>query len=161
MFESFTERARRVVVIAQDECQALGHEEMGSEHMLLGLLADPGGLAGQVLHSLGLDLASARSTVIAQRGQLTAGSTGIVPFTTWAKSAIELAHRESDRLAHPYVGTEHLLLGLIRMGKGRWLDVVHALGGDERDLRASMLGLIDSHDQGDEDLPPEDLAPTQ
>ena len=159
MFERFTERARRVVVVAQEECVALGHDEIGSEHLLLALTNQQDGLAGQALGSLGIDLRSARSEVVSQLGRRDVISPSDLQFSVWVKSGLRLSDRESKQLGHDYVGTEHLLLGLIRMGKGRWLDVVHALGVNERDLRASVLGLIDSYDSGDEGLPLEDRAP--
>ena len=147
------------MVTAQQECRDFGHEQIGSEHLLLALIAASDGLAGQVLASLGIELDAARSELIAHFGRGAARPTGFLPFSTWAKSGIALSEREATQLGQEFVGTEHLLLGLIRIGKGGWLDIMHALGVDERDVRASVLGLIDSHDRGHGDLPPEDRAP--
>ena len=119
MFERFTDRARRVVVLAQDEARMLDHNYVGTEHILLGLIHEGEGVAAKALESLGISLDAVRQQVeeIIGRGQQQAPS-GHIPFTPRAKKVLELSLREALQLGHTYIGTEHILLGLIREGDG-------------------------------------------
>lgn len=114
MFERFTEHARQVVTLAQEEARTMKHEHIGTEHLLLGLLAEDGGHAGRVLTSLGLSLETARASVIAARGEGKTATASPTPFTLRAQKSMEFALREALSLGHNYIGTEHLLLGLLR-----------------------------------------------
>src|SRR5215469_5088542 len=118
MFERFTSRARRSVVAAQEEARSLGHNYIGTEHVLLGLLSEPEGLASRALAPFGISLASTREEVAAKVGTGTEPMKGHIPFTPRAKKVLELALREALQLHHNYIGTEHILLGLIREGDG-------------------------------------------
>ena len=114
MFERFTERARQVVVLAQDEARALKHNYIGTEHILLGLLREEEGLAARVLESLDITVEEVRAQVARIVGQGDEVTTGQIPFTPRAKKVLELALREALSLGHNYIGTEHILLGLVR-----------------------------------------------
>src|SRR5277367_3229468 len=118
MFERFTNAARRVVVLAQEEAREIGHSYIGTEHLVLGLIHEDSGIAGQVLRGLGMTLGEARQDAIARvgRGQSKIGKR--IPFTPRAKKTLEGALREALQLSHNYIGTEHLLLGVIREGEG-------------------------------------------
>jgi ATP-dependent Clp protease ATP-binding subunit ClpC len=118
MFERFTDRARRVIVLAQEEAGALDHNYIGTEHILLGLIREGDGVAAKALEALGVGLAAMRQQVeeIVGRGQ--GPRSGHIPFTPRAKKVLELSLREAVRLGHNYIGTEHILLGLIREGDG-------------------------------------------
>ncbi|HTZ24890.1 MAG TPA: Clp protease N-terminal domain-containing protein, partial [Streptosporangiaceae bacterium] len=118
MFERFTNRARHVVVLAQEEARDLKHNYIGTEHILLGLLGEPEGYAGRVLASFGITRAGAREEVTAMIGLGAAAPSGHIPFTPRAKKTLELSLREALQLHHNYIGTEHILLGLIREGDG-------------------------------------------
>ena len=118
MFERFTDRARHVVVLAQEEARRLDHNYIGTEHILLGLLGEPDGIAGRVLDGVGMSLESTRQEVTAIVGTGTTAPSGHIPFTPRAKKTLELALREALQLQHNYIGTEHILLGLIREGEG-------------------------------------------
>jgi ATP-dependent Clp protease ATP-binding subunit ClpA len=118
MFERFTNRARHVVVLAQEEARRLHHNYIGTEHLLLGLLGEPDGLASRALQGFGLSADGARDSVTAIVGTGTAEPSGHIPFTPRAKKTLELALREALQLHHNYIGTEHILLGLIREGDG-------------------------------------------
>src|SRR5947207_9407082 len=118
MFERFTERARRVVVLAQEEARALNHNYIGTEHILLGLVYDGEGVAAEALESLGISLEAVRLQVEEIIGRGASASTGHIPFTPRAKKVLELSLREALQLGHDYIGTEHILLGLIREGEG-------------------------------------------
>jgi ATP-dependent Clp protease ATP-binding subunit ClpA len=118
MFERFTSRARHVVVLAQEEARRLHHNYIGTEHILLGLLGEPDGVAGVVLAGFGISLESARGEVAAIVSPGTTAPSGHIPFTPRAKKTLELALREAVHLQHNYIGTEHILLGLIREGEG-------------------------------------------
>jgi ATP-dependent Clp protease ATP-binding subunit ClpC len=143
VFERFTERARQVVVFAQDEARALGHDYIGTEHLLLGLLREEDGLGARVLAELGLTLEAARTQVLAIEGPGGAvEATGQIPFTPRGKHALELSLREALALGHNYIGTEHLLLGLLREGEGVASKVLHALGLEEEQVRARVVGLL-------------------
>ena len=142
MFERFTDRARRVVVLAQDEARLLDHNYIGTEHLLLGLLQEGQGVAARALEALGVDLAGVRSRVqeIIGRGQHE--QTGHIPFTPRAKTVLELALREARDLGHEYIGTEHILLGLVREGQGVAAQVLVALGAGEAQVREKVTELV-------------------
>jgi ATP-dependent Clp protease ATP-binding subunit ClpC len=142
VFERFTERARQVVVLAQDEARLLKHNYIGTEHELLGLIREEEGLAARVLESVGLTVDDVRADVtrIVGRGQGT--PSGQIPFTPRAKKVLELALREALSLGHNYVGTEHILLGLVREGEGVAVRILlyHGVALDTvRDLVVRML----------------------
>ena len=142
MFERFTDRARRVVVLAQDEARLLDHNYIGTEHLLLGLLQEGQGVAARALEALGVDLAGVRSRVqeIIGRGQHE--QTGHIPFTPRAKTVLELSLREALDLGHEYIGTEHILLGLVREGQGVAAQVLVALGAGEDQVREKVTELV-------------------
>jgi ATP-dependent Clp protease ATP-binding subunit ClpC len=141
MFERFTSRARHTVVLAQEESRRLKHNYIGTEHLLLGLLGEPDGLAGRVLQRFGLSLEGGRDAVSAIIGPGTAAPSGHIPFTPRAKKTLELALREATHLHHNYIGTEHILLGLIREGDGVAAQILkqHA---DLLAIRMAMLDLL-------------------
>ena len=118
MFERFTNRARHVVVLAQEEARRLQHNYIGTEHILLGLLGEPDSVAGHVLTGIGMSLEATRGEVSAIVSPGTTARSGHIPFTPRAKKILELALREALQLQHNYIGTEHILLGLIREGDG-------------------------------------------
>ncbi|GMA87749.1 hypothetical protein GCM10025868_29990 [Angustibacter aerolatus] len=118
MFERFTDRARRVVVLAQEEARMLNHNYIGTEHILLGLIHEGEGVAAKALESLGISLDAVREQVQEIIGQGQQAPSGHIPFTPRAKKVLELSLREALRLGHNYIGTEHILLGLIREGEG-------------------------------------------
>jgi Clp amino terminal domain, pathogenicity island component/UvrB/uvrC motif len=150
MFERFTDRARRVVVLAQDEARMLNHDYIGTEHVLLGLIHEGKGVAAKALESLGISLAAVREQVeeTIGRGQQEAPS-GHIPFTPRAKKVLELSLREALQLGHNYIGTEHILLGLIREGDGVAAQVLVALGGDLNRVREEVIQLLERY-QGKE-----------
>ena len=117
MFERFTDRARRVVVLAQDEARALNHNYIGTEHLLLGLIHEGEGVAAKALESMDISLDAVRSQVIEIIGEGQSAPTGHIPFTPRGKKVFELSMREALQLGHNYIGTEHLLLGLLRDGR--------------------------------------------
>ena len=139
MFERFTERARQVVVLAQDEARALKHNYIGTEHILLGLLREEEGLAARVLESLVITVEEVRAQVARIVGQGDEVTTGQIPFTPRAKKVLELALREALSLGHNYIGTEHILLGLVREGEGLAAMVLTRLGADLEAVRARVL----------------------
>ena len=145
MFERFTDRARRVVVLAQDEARRLDHNYIGTEHILLGLVKEGEGVAAKALEALGIGLAAVRQQVeeIIGRGQETPG--GHIPFTPRAKKVLELSLREALQLGHDYIGTEHILLGLIREGEGVAAQVLVSLGADLNRVREQVIELLHSH----------------
>ena len=118
MFERFTDRARRVVVLAQEEARMLSHNYIGTEHILLGLIHEGDGIAAKALESLGVSLEAVRAQVEEIIGQGQQAPSGHIPFTPRAKKVLELSLREALQLGHNYIGTEHILLGLIREGEG-------------------------------------------
>jgi ATP-dependent Clp protease ATP-binding subunit ClpA len=142
MFERFTDRARRVVVLAQEEARRLNHNYIGTEHLLLGLIGEGQGVAAQALESLGIRLAAVRQQVEAIIGRGQQAPSGHIPFTPRAKKVLELARREADALGHHYVGTEHILLGLIREGDGVAAQVLVALGADLNRVRQQVIQLL-------------------
>ena len=146
MFERFTDRARRVVVLAQDvEARRLNHDYVGTEHLLLGLLHEGKGVAGRALDSLGISLEAARQQVeeIIGRGQQ--APSGHIPFTPRAKKVLELSLREALQLGHDYIGTEHILLGLLREGDGVAVQVLVRLGADLNRVRQQVIQLLHGH----------------
>src|SRR5690606_14177719 len=130
MFERFTDRARRVVVLAQEEAKMLNHNYIGTEHILLGLIHQGEGVAAKALESLGISLDAVREQVQDIIGQGQQQPTGHIPFTPRAKKVLELSLREALQLGHSYIGTEHILLGLIREGEGVAAQVLVKLGAD-------------------------------
>ena len=142
MFERFTERARRVVVLAQEEARALNHNYIGTEHILLGLVHDGEGVAAEALESLGISLEAVRLQVEEIIGRGASASTGHIPFTPRAKKVLELSLREALQLGHDYIGTEHILLGLIREGEGVAAQVLQRLGAGLERVRQEVLGLL-------------------
>ncbi len=145
MFERFTDRARRVVVLAQEEARLLGHNYIGTEHLLLGLIHEGEGLAAQALESFSVSLAAAREQVVEVIGAPgSAVSNGHIPFTPEAKAVLERSVDEARHLDHNYIGTEHLLLGLLRERHGVAADVLAGLGVDGAAVRRQVLQLSDS-----------------
>lgn len=142
-FERFTKRARHVLQLAQEEAQRLNHNYMGTEHLLLGLVREEEGLAAQVLKSMGVQLERVRSAVEFIIGHGDHEVTGEVPLTPRAKQVIGLAVDEARRLDHQFVGTEHLLLGLIREGHGIGAQVLEKLGVDLRAAREKTIEVLD------------------
>jgi hypothetical protein len=142
MFERFTDRARRVVVLAQDEARLLNHNYIGTEHLLLGLLRESGSVAAEVLQRLGVSLEIVRSEVeqIIGRGMTT--PTGHIPFTPRSKKVLELSLREALQLGHNYIGTEHILLGIIREGEGVAAQVLVKLGADLARVRHEVTEVL-------------------
>jgi ATP-dependent Clp protease ATP-binding subunit ClpC len=142
MFERFTERARRVVVLAQVEARMLNHDYIGTEHILLGLLHEGGGVAARALEDLGVNLEDVRREVEAIVGQGKAAPLGHIPFTSGAKKVLELSLREALQLGHNYIGTEHTLLGLLREGEGVAAQVLQKLGADLNRVRQKVLQFL-------------------
>ena len=143
MFERFTERARQVIVLAQDEARALGHAYIGTEHLLLGLLREEQGLAARVLESLNVTLETTRAQVeqIVGRGE-DETATGQIPFTPRAKKTLELALREGLALHHNYIGTEHILLGLARLDEGVAYRILLEDGVDAERIRVEVVRML-------------------
>jgi ATP-dependent Clp protease ATP-binding subunit ClpA len=139
MFERFTDRARRVVVLAQNEARLLNHNYIGTEHLLLGLIAEGDGVAAKALESLGISLAAVRQQVEEVIGRGQEVPSGHIPFTPRAKKVLELAQREARALGHDYIGTEHILLGLLREGDGVAAQVLVRLGADLNRVRQQVI----------------------
>ena len=142
MFDRFTDRARRVIVLAQDEARMLNHNYIGTEHILLGLIHEGEGVAAKALESLGISLEAVREQVEEIIGQGQQAPTGHIPFTPRAKKVLELSMREALQINHPYIGTEHILLGLIREGEGVAAQVLIKLGADLNRVRNQVLQLL-------------------
>ena len=142
MFERFTDRARHVVVLAQEEARLLDHNYIGTEHILLGLIHEGEGVAARALESLGISLEAVRSQVEAIIGQGGSSPSGHIPFTPRAKKVLELSLREALQLGHNYIGTEHILLGLIREGEGVAAQVLVKLGADLNRVRQQVIQLL-------------------
>jgi ATP-dependent Clp protease ATP-binding subunit ClpA len=164
MFERFTDRARRVVVLAQEEARMLDHNYIGTEHILLGLIHEGEGVAAKALESLGISLEAVRQQVeeIIGRGQQ--APSGHIPFTPRAKKVLQLSLREAPLIGHNYIGTEHILLGLIREGEGVAAQVLVRLGADLNRVRRQVIQLLHGY-PGKEptawvapDVPPSVLA---
>src|SRR3954451_7984351 len=149
MFERFTDRARRVVVLAQEEARMLNHNYIGTEHILLGLIHEGEGVAAKALESLNISLDAVRQQVEEIIGQGQAAPTGHIPFTPRAKKVLELSLREALQLGHNYIGTEHILLGLIRDGEGVAAQVLQKLGADLNKVRQQVIQLLSGY-QGKE-----------
>jgi ATP-dependent Clp protease ATP-binding subunit ClpC len=142
MFERFTDRARRVVVLAQEEAKMLNHNYIGTEHILLGLIHEGEGVAAKALESLNISLDAVREQVQDIIGQGQQQPTGHIPFTPRAKKVLELSLREALQLGHNYIGTEHILLGLIREGEGVAAQVLVKLGADLNRVRQQVIQLL-------------------
>jgi ATP-dependent Clp protease ATP-binding subunit ClpC len=145
VFERFTDRARRVVVLAQEEARLLNHSYIGTEHILLGLIHEGEGVAAKALESLGISLEAVRSQVQDIIGQGGSSPSGHIPFTPRAKKVLELSLREALQLGHNYIGTEHILLGLIREGEGVAAQVLIKLGADLSRVRQQVIQLLSGY----------------
>jgi ATP-dependent Clp protease ATP-binding subunit ClpA len=148
MFERFTDRARRVVVLAQEEARLLNHNYIGTEHILLGLIHEGQGVAAMALESLGFSLQAVRAQVEEIIGQGQSAPVGHIPFTPRAKKVLELSLREALQLGHNYIGTEHILLGLIREGEGVAAQVLVKLGADLSRVRQQVIQVLSSYAGG-------------
>jgi hypothetical protein len=142
MFERFTDRARRVVVLAQEEARHLDHNYIGTEHILLGLIHEGEGVAARALTALGISLEAVRSEVVEIVGHGDEAPTGHIPFTPRAKKVLELSLREALALSHNYIGTEHILLGLIREGEGVAAQVLVKEGGSLDRVRQQVIQIL-------------------
>jgi len=149
MFERFTDRARRVVVLAQEEARMLNHNYIGTEHILLGLIHEGEGVAAKALESLGISLEGVREQVEQIIGQGQTAPAGHIPFTPRAKKVLELSLREALQLGHNYIGTEHILLGLIREGEGVAAQVLQKLGADLNRVRQQVIQLLSGYAGGE------------
>jgi hypothetical protein len=138
MFERFTDRARRVVVLSQEEAAGLKHNYIGTEHLLLGLIREREGVAARALESLGISLEAVRAEVERIIGEGQTAAAGQIPFTPRAKKVLELSLREALSLGHNYIGTEHILLGLVREGEGVAAQVLVKLGGELSRVRQAV-----------------------
>ena len=145
MFERFTEKARRVVVYAQEEARMLNQNYIGTEHLLLGLIREQDGIAAKALESLNISLEDVHAQVEDLIGKGTFVPTGHIPFTPRAKKVLELSLREALQLGHNYIGTEHILLGLIREGEGVAAQVLLNLGADLEKVRSAVIQLLSGH----------------
>jgi ATP-dependent Clp protease ATP-binding subunit ClpC len=154
LFERFTDQARRVVVLAQEEARLLDHTYVGTEHELLGLIREGEGIAGRALDRHGVTLDAARRQVRSIIGTGEAAATGHFPLTPRAKKVLELAWREALQLGHKRIGTEHILLGLIREGEGVGTQVLQNLGADPRRLRQTVIQLLSgsAREEGEDDV---------
>jgi catechol 2,3-dioxygenase-like lactoylglutathione lyase family enzyme len=144
VFERFTDRARHVLVLAQEEARHLNHDFLGTEHILLGLISEGHGVAAQALEQLDITLEAARERVEETIGTSGPTTTGSPPFTPRAKKVLELSYRESLQLGHKYIGTEHLLLGLAREGEGVAAHVLVGLGAELSRVRLTVIDLLNS-----------------
>jgi hypothetical protein len=149
MFERFTDRARRVVVLAQEEARMLEHDYIGTEHLLLALIHEGEGVAAKALLALDVDLDTLRREVEALVGRGQQPTTAHIPFTPRAKKVLELALRESVQLGHDYIGTEHLLLGLVREGEGPAAQVLQQRGIELNTVRQEVIRLLHGHQGGE------------
>ena len=145
LFERFTDRARRVVVLAQEEARLLNHNYIGTEHILLGLIHEGEGVAAKALESLGISLEAVRAQVEEIIGHGGQAPSGHIPFTPRAKKVLELSLREALQLGHNYIGTEHILLGLIREGEGVAAQVLVKLGADLSRVRQQVIQLLSGY----------------
>jgi ATP-dependent Clp protease ATP-binding subunit ClpC len=149
VFERFTDRARRAVVLAQEEARLLNHNYVGTEHLLLGLIHEGEGVAAMALESLGISLQAVRREVEEIIGQGQSAPTGHIPFTPRAKKVLELSLREVMQLGHNYVGTEHILLGLIREGEGVAAQVLVKVGASLDRVRQQVIQLLSGYARGE------------
>jgi ATP-dependent Clp protease ATP-binding subunit ClpC len=145
MFERFTDRARRVVVEAQREARALGHDYLGTEHLLLGLISEGSGVGAKALETLGIGGEELRERVEAIIGRGPGSQPSHIPFTPRAKQALRLSLEQALRLGHHYIGTEHLLLGLIEEKDGVAAQALAAAGADGQRVRAEVVRLLDGY----------------
>jgi hypothetical protein len=155
MYERFTDRARRVVVLAQDEARKLHHDYVGTEHVLLAMLQDGDGIAVKVLADLGISAPAVRGVVETLIGPGSADSADIgghIPFTARAKTVLELAHREASQLGDDFIGTEHILLGMIREGEGVAALALGRLGADLDKVRQQVIEELGRHARADSAL---------
>jgi ATP-dependent Clp protease ATP-binding subunit ClpC len=148
LFERFTDRARRVLVLAQEEARLLNHNFIGTEHILLGLIHEGEGVAAKALESLGISLEAVREKVEETIGPAGSSTTGSPPFTPRAKKVLELSLREALQLGHNYIGTEHMLLGLVREGEGVAAQVLVSLGADLSRVRQQVIQLLSGYQAG-------------
>jgi len=158
MLERFTDRARRVVALAEEEARRLDHNYIGTEHILLGLIREGEGVAAKALESLGISLDAVRQQVEEIIGQGQQTPFDVIPFTPRSKKVLELSLRESQQLGHNYIGTEHILLGLIREGDGVAAQVLVKLGADLNRVRQQVIQLIAAQQQPGH-LPPREGVP--
>ena len=142
MFERFTDRARRVVVLAQEEARMLNHNYIGTEHILLGLIHEGEGVAAKALESLGISLEGVRSQVEEIIGQGQQAPSGHIPFTPRAKKVLELSLREALQLGHNYIGTEHILLGLVRENEGVAARILLDFDADAEKIRNEIIRML-------------------
>ena len=142
VFERFTERARQVIVLAQDEARTLGHGYIGSEHILLGLLREEEGLAARALGRLGINAGRVREQVVGVAGAGQEAAPARMPFTPHAKKVLELSLREALSLKHNYIGTEHILLGLARLDEGLAARILLDAGADAETVRNEIIRLL-------------------
>jgi ATP-dependent Clp protease ATP-binding subunit ClpC len=161
VFERFTDRARYVVVLAQEEARWLNHNYIGTEHILLGLIHEADGVAAKALESLSISLESVRRQVEEIIGQGEAAPTGHIPFTSRAKMVLEQSFREALQLGHNYIGTEHILLGLIREGEGVGSQILQKLGADINRVRQTVIQQLSESAAGifGEEVPPAGSMP--
>lgn len=148
MFERFTDRARRVVVLAQDEARRLNQNYIGTEHLLLGLIHEGDGIAARALETMGISLEAVRAQVIEIIGEGEQPTTGHIPFTPRARKVLEFSMREALQLGHNYIGTEHILLGLLREGDGVAAQVLIKLGADLNNVRQTVIELLSGYQGG-------------
>src|SRR5205807_1382998 len=162
LFERFTDRARRVVVLAQEEARLLNHNYIGTEHILLGLIHEGEGVAAKALEQLGISLEAVRTQVEEIIGQGGSSPSGHIPFTPRAKKVLELSLREALQLGHNYIGTEHILLGLIREGEGVAAQVLVKLGADLSRVRQQVIQLLSGYSgkEATSGAPSAESAPT-
>jgi ATP-dependent Clp protease ATP-binding subunit ClpC len=145
MFARFTERAREAVVLAQAEARALRHNYIGTEHLLLGLVREEEGIAASVLRAFGIGVDDVRGmirSIVGEGDELATGATGQISFTQRAKGALELALREASAMGHEYIGTEHLLLGVVGQDGGVGADIVEKLGTNREAVRDEVLRVL-------------------
>ena len=151
MFERFTDRARRVVVLAQEEAKSLNHNYIGTEHILLGLIQEGDGVAAKALGELGISLDAVREQVIDIIGQGQQPPAGHIPFTPRARKVLEYSLREALQLGHNYIGTEHMLLGLLREGEGVAAQVLIKLGADLNRTRQTVIQMLSGYQAGNKE----------
>jgi len=145
MFERFTDRARRVMLLAEEEARRLNHDHVGTEHILLGLVLEGEGVAARALESLGISLQAVREQVEESIGRGQQAPPGRIPYTPRAKKTLELSLREALHLGHHYIGTEHILLGVIREGEGPAAQVLVNLGGDLNRVRQQVIQVLQGY----------------
>ena len=153
MFEHFTDRARRALLLAQEEARLLNHNFIGTEHMLVGLIHEGEGVAAKALGSLGISLEAVRGKVEQRRGPAGLSTAPSAPFTPRAKKVLDLALREALQLGHNHIGTEHLLLGLVREGEGAGAQLLVSLGADLSQVRQQVIRLLSGHEATGSDGP--------